>query len=54
MPAEELERFEAAAGTFLEELSYSRGVEKPQIDHLTEATRIRGLFEELAAKHVMK
>ena len=49
MPAEELERFEAAAGVFLEELSYPRGVEQPQTAHLTEATRIRALFEELAA-----
>ena len=53
MPAEELGRFEAASGTFLEELSYHRGVERPQADHLAEATRIRGLFEEVAATAVL-
>jgi hypothetical protein len=54
MPAEELGRFEAAAGTFLEELSYRRGVEQPRKDHLAEATRIRSLFDEVAATPVMK
>jgi len=54
MPAEELGLFEAAAGTFLEELSYPRGVEQPRADHLSEATRIRGLFDEVAATPVMK
>ena len=54
MPAEELGRFEAAAGSFLEELSYPRGAEQPRTDHLAEAVRIRGLFEEVAAAPMIK
>ena len=54
MPAEELGRFEATAGTFLEELSYTRGFEHPRANHFAEAARIRRLFEEVAATPVMK
>jgi len=43
---EELERFEAAAGPFLEELGYSRGTERVQAESLEQAARVSGLFEE--------
>jgi hypothetical protein len=42
----ELERFEAAVGPFLEELGYSRGAERVQVESLEQAARISGLFEE--------
>ena len=49
MSADELARFEAAAGTFLDELSYSRSPAQPRMDQVAEASRIRRLFEEVAA-----
>ena len=54
MPPEELGRFEAAAGTFLEKLSYPRSAVQLRKDHLAEAARIRALFEAVAAKPAMK
>ena len=48
MPADELGRFEAAAGAFLDELSYPRGAERSSASHVAEASRIRALFEEVA------
>ena len=54
MPVDELERFEAAAGRFMDELSYPRAVAHPDKVHLAEASRIRGLFEDLAAKSLKK
>lgn len=49
MPAAELERFEAAAGPFLDELCYTRGIQQPQTKDLDEAARIRGLFDQVAS-----
>lgn len=42
----DLERFEAAVGLFLEELGYSRGAERVQVESLEQAARVSGLFEE--------
>ena len=51
MPAEDLERFEAAAGDLLEELGYPRAVPDPPQEKLEEATRIRHVFsQEVRAK----
>jgi hypothetical protein len=46
MPASELERFEAAAGDFLEELGYPRAVPDLDSDALAHASRIRASFRE--------
>jgi hypothetical protein len=48
----ELGRFEAAAGPFLDDLCYARGVDRPQPEHSEEAIRIRSLFNEFALKPV--
>jgi Sulfotransferase family len=51
MPAEDLERFEAAAGGLLEELGYPRVVPDPPQEKLEEATRIHHAFtQEVRAK----
>jgi hypothetical protein len=51
MRAEDLERFEAAAGDLLEELGYPRGVPDPPQEKLEEATRIHHAFtQEVHAK----
>jgi Sulfotransferase family len=51
MPAQDLERFEAAAGDLLEELGYPRAVPDPPQEKLEEATRIRHAFtQEVRAK----
>jgi hypothetical protein len=44
MPAEDLERFEAAAGDLLEELGYPRAVPNPPEEKLARAARIRESF----------
>jgi hypothetical protein len=44
MPAEDAERFEAAAGNLLDELSYPRAVHCPPAAALEGAARIRALF----------
>ncbi len=44
MPAEELEQFEAAAGEFLDELSYPRAVPRPRPEALDRAATVRGLL----------
>jgi hypothetical protein len=49
MPPAELARFEAAAGPFLDELGYARAAEWLHAYDLTEAARIRSLFEETAS-----
>lgn len=54
MSDSELGRFEAAAGPFLEELSYPRSIARPQPIHTAEAARIRVVFEELATAPVRK
>jgi hypothetical protein len=46
MAWEDLQRFEAAAGPFLEELGYSRGAEHVPVESLEQAARVSGLFEE--------
>jgi sulfotransferase family protein len=46
MPAEDLERFEAAAGDLLEELGYPRVVPDPPQEKLENATRIRHAFTQ--------
>jgi hypothetical protein len=48
MPAQDLERFEAAAGDLLEELGYPRAVPDPPQEKLEEATRIRHAFTQEA------
>jgi hypothetical protein len=51
MPAEDLERFEAAAGNLLEELGYPRAVPDPPQEKLVNAIRIRDAFtQEIRAK----
>jgi hypothetical protein len=51
MRAEDLERFEAAAGDLLEELGYPRAVPDPPQEKLEEATRIHHAFtQEVRAK----
>ncbi len=44
MPAEDVERFEAAAGDLLGELGYPRAVPHPRPEALERASRIRGLL----------
>jgi hypothetical protein len=44
MPAEDLERFEAAAGDLLEELGYPRACLHPPEEKLAWAVRIRESF----------
>jgi hypothetical protein len=44
MPAQDTERFEAAAGSLLDELAYPRAVARPQPAVLENASRIRNLF----------
>jgi hypothetical protein len=44
MPAEDLERFEAAAGDLLDELGYSRAFPNPRQESLKDAARINGLL----------
>jgi hypothetical protein len=44
MPAEEIERFEAAAGDLLDQLSYPRAVSQPRAELLERAARIREGF----------
>jgi hypothetical protein len=49
MPAEETERFEAAAGSLLDELGYTRAVPRLQTATVAYAARIRDLFSQEAA-----
>ncbi len=44
MPAEDVERFEAAVGELLDELGYQRAVPYPRPESLEEAARVRGLL----------
>ena len=44
MSAEDVERFEAAAGGLLDELGYSRAVPEKSNESLSEATRVRELL----------
>jgi hypothetical protein len=44
MPAQDLERFEAAAGELLEELGYPRAVPDPPEDMMENTSRIRNSF----------
>jgi hypothetical protein len=46
MPADDTERFEAAAGNLLTELGYARVVPRPQPAALVNAARIRELFNQ--------
>jgi hypothetical protein len=46
MPAQDLERVEAAAGDLLEELGYPRAVPDPPQEKLENATRIRHAFTQ--------
>jgi hypothetical protein len=46
MPAEDVERFEAAAGDLLEELGYPRVSSRPRPEMLRHATAIRSLFAQ--------
>ena len=46
MPAEELERFEAAAGELLEELNYPRARPRPRPEALVRAATARGLLAQ--------
>jgi Sulfotransferase family len=49
MPAEDLERFEAAAGDLLKELGYPRAVPNPPEEKLARAARIRESFTREAS-----
>lgn len=49
MTSAELGRFEAAAGPFLDELRYERGVQHTQAKDRDEAARIRQLFDRVAS-----
>ena len=49
MPAEDLERFEAAAGDLLEELGYPRACPPPPEEKLARAVRIRESFTREAS-----
>jgi hypothetical protein len=49
MPADDQQRFEAAAGDLLDELGYPRAVPRPQPAHLEHASRMRELFSREAA-----
>ena len=44
MPAEDVERFEAAAGDLLDQLGYSRAFPSPRQESLKNAARIRGML----------
>ena len=44
MPSEDVERFEAAVGSLLDELGYRRGVPQPRSEALDDACRVRSLF----------
>jgi hypothetical protein len=44
MPAEDLERFEAAAGGLLDELGYARAIPRPRPEILEHASYIRNLL----------
>ena len=44
MPAQDLERFEAAAGGLLEELGYARAFPRLRPERLEDASRTRELF----------
>jgi hypothetical protein len=46
MPAQDLERFEAAAGELLEELGYHRAVPDPPGEMMENASRIRSSFRQ--------
>lgn len=46
MPAEDVERFEAAAGDLLEELGYQRAVPRPSARALSDAERMRAAFSD--------
>jgi hypothetical protein len=46
MPAEDVERFEAAAGGLLDELGYPRAVPRSQPERLESAARIRNLLAQ--------
>jgi len=46
MPAEDVERFEAAAGELLEELGYHRAVPDPPGEMMENASRIRNSFRQ--------
>jgi hypothetical protein len=49
MVSAELRRFEAAAGSLLDEIGYERGIERPQTKDLDDANRIRSLFNQVAS-----
>ncbi len=44
MPAEDVERIEAAVGDLLDELGYARAFPRPKRQMLRHASRIRDLF----------
>jgi hypothetical protein len=46
MPAQDLERFEAAAGELLEELGYPRAVPDPPEEMIENTSRIRNSFRQ--------
>ena len=46
MPAEALQRFEAAAGDLLDELGYARGIPQPAAESLERTSRIAAVFRE--------
>ena len=46
MPPENLQRFEAAAGSLLDELRYPRSVDDPTLDRLEHAAEVRRIFKE--------
>ena len=46
MPADALQRFEAAAGVLLYELGYARGVPQPDAESLDRTSRIAAVFSE--------
>jgi hypothetical protein len=46
MPAEDVERFEAAAGELLDELGYRRAVPRPSADALELAGELRAAFTD--------
>jgi hypothetical protein len=47
MGPDELERFEAAAGPFLDELGYERAIDRPDASAIRDTARIRVAFEQL-------
>ncbi len=49
MPAEDVERFEAAAGELLDELGYARAFPRPRRDRLEGASRMRRLLAQDSA-----